>query len=109
MVAANSGATPGWLVPLSSGLCYVGKPGRFMSNSSISKVIFHRVGGSSSTFDVTVKFRNAAAAAGAAAAAAKPLELGQIDSAELNKLQGYLLDHQIKVRLAGADLAVFCG
>eukprot|EP00878_Enallax_costatus_P034541 GHUV01038303.1.p1 GENE.GHUV01038303.1~~GHUV01038303.1.p1 ORF type:complete len:323 (+),score=130.37 GHUV01038303.1:94-1062(+) len=102
MIAANSGASPGWLVPLSAGLCYVGKPGRFMSNSSISKVLFHRVGGSSSTFDITVIFNSGAAAA-------KPLELGQIDAAELSKLQGYLLDQRIKVRLAGADLAVFCG
>lgn len=95
MIAANKGASPGWLVPLSAGLCYVGKPGSFMSSSSISKVLFHRAGGSSSTFDITIKLRPAAVGGGAAA---KPLELGQIDAAELNKLQGYLMMQRIKVR-----------
>lgn len=95
MISANSGANPGWLVPLSAGLCYVGKPGCFMSNSSISKVLFHRAGGGSSTFDITVK----------CTAAAKPFELGQIDAAELNKLQVYLMSQRIKVW----ELVAGCG
>lgn len=95
MIAANRGATAGWLVPLSVGLCYIGKPGTFVPSSSIAKVLFHRTGAGSSTFDVTIKL--APGAADAAAAAAKPLELGQIDAAELNKLQGYLLAQRIRV------------
>jgi hypothetical protein len=38
MVAANKGVQPGWLVPLSAGLCYLGKQGSFMPLSSISRV-----------------------------------------------------------------------
>lgn len=94
MIAANKGASPGWLVPLSAGLCYLGKPGRFMTGVSISKVLFHRIGGSSSTFDLTIKFRPKATGA----AADKPFELGQIDAAELPRLQAYLMAHRVKVR-----------
>lgn len=89
MVAANKGAQPGWLVPLSAGLCYVGKQGSFMPQSGISRVLFHRTGGSSATFDITIKL--------ASGAAGKSLELGQIDAAELPKLQAYCLNHRIKV------------
>jgi hypothetical protein len=38
MVAANKGVQAGWLVPLSAGLCYLGKQGSFMPLSSISRV-----------------------------------------------------------------------
>jgi hypothetical protein len=94
MIAANRGASPGWLVPLSAGLCYIGKPGRFLPSSSIAKVLFHRAGGGSSTFDITIKPAKGLAAA---AAGAEALELGQIDAAELVKLQGYLMTHRIRV------------
>jgi hypothetical protein len=102
MIAANRGATPGWLVPLSAGLCYIGKPGRFLPSSSISKVLFHRAGGGSSTFDITIKPVKAAAGAGVGGGvSSKVLELGQIDAGELVKLQGYLSTHRIKVRSLG--------
>lgn len=91
MIAANKGAQAGWLVPLSAGLCYLGKQGSFMPKGSISKVAFHRTGAGSSTFDITIKLT-------AAAAADKDLELGQIDAAELAKLQTYCLNQRIKVR-----------
>ncbi|KAF6265019.1 hypothetical protein COO60DRAFT_1188720 [Scenedesmus sp. NREL 46B-D3] len=94
MIAANKGAAAGWLVPLSAGLCYIGKPGRFLPSSSISKVLFHRAGGGSSTFDITIK---PVQSAGGGAAADKPFELGQIDAAELVKLQLYLQQHRIRV------------
>jgi hypothetical protein len=94
MVAANKGVNPGWLVPLSAGLCYVGKAGCFMPRGRISRLTFHRTGGGSATFDVSIKL---AAAAGAAAAAT--LELGQIDAAELPKLQAYCADQRIRVRM----------
>ena len=96
MISANKGASPGWLVPLSAGLCYVGKPGRFMPSISINRVLFHRAGGTSSTFDITIKF-NAAGGVGGSSAAGKPLELGQIGAAELNKLQSYFLAQRIRV------------
>jgi hypothetical protein len=95
MIAANKGTQSGWLVPLSAGLCYLGKQGSFMPKGSISRVSFHRAGGGSSTFDITIKLAAAAAAGGAG----KALELGQIDAAELAKLQGYCLDQRIKVCL----------
>ncbi|WIA11565.1 hypothetical protein OEZ85_011674 [Tetradesmus obliquus] len=99
MIAANRGATPGWLVPLSAGLCYIGKPGRFLPSSAISKVAFHRAGGGSSTFDITIKPAKGfgGGSGGAAAAAGKALELGQIDAAELVKLQGYLMAQRIRI------------
>lgn len=92
MVAANKGAQAGWLVPLSAGLCYVGKQGSFMPKHSISRVQFHRTGAGSSTFDITIKLTGAA----------KALELGQIDAAELPKLQAYCLDQRIKVCPVGS-------
>jgi hypothetical protein len=91
MIAANKGTQSGWLVPLSAGLCYLGKQGSFMPKGSISRVAFHRAGGGSSTFDITIKLSAAAAAAG------KDLDLGQIDAAELAKLQAYCLNQRIKV------------
>ncbi|WIA11566.1 hypothetical protein OEZ85_011674 [Tetradesmus obliquus] len=102
MIAANRGATPGWLVPLSAGLCYIGKPGRFLPSSAISKVAFHRAGGGSSTFDITIKPAKGfgGGSGGAAAAAGKALELGQIDAAELVKLQGYLMAQRIRIDAA---------
>jgi hypothetical protein len=99
MVAANRGATPGWLIPLSAGLCYIGKPGRFLPSSAISKVLFHRAGGGSSTFDITIKPMKGF---GAAAGADKAFELGQIDAAELVKLQMYLQQHRIRVSAESA-------
>lgn len=98
MVAANKGVQQGWLVPLSAGLCYVGKQGCFMPRSSIRAVLFHRTGGGSATFDITIKC--AGAAAGTGGGAAKPFELGQIDAAELPKLHAYCADQRIKVMLA---------
>jgi hypothetical protein len=99
MVAANKGAQSGWLVPLSAGLCYLGKQGSFLPHSNISRVQFHRTGGSSSTFDITIKLAAAAGAGGAVAGAgSRSLELGQIDAAELPKLQTYCMNQRIKVR-----------
>eukprot|EP00879_Flechtneria_rotunda_P022799 GHRR01024079.1.p1 GENE.GHRR01024079.1~~GHRR01024079.1.p1 ORF type:complete len:388 (+),score=129.30 GHRR01024079.1:937-2100(+) len=95
MIAANKGVNSGWLVPLSTGICYIGKQGTFMPKSSISKVVFHRTGASSSTFDITVN-RRASAGGGDAA---QSFDLGQIDAAELNKLQGYFMAQHIKVSL----------
>lgn len=169
MVAANKGVQAGWLVPLSAGLCYMGKQGSFMPLSSITRVrstrlvtvrwwltrakscadlvpfwalqrlsflemsalgehgvahicrlkrskalrqhpcrvgpnrvlgqlfaslqvSFHRTGGSSATFDITIKM-----AAAAAGGAGKALELGQIDAAELPKLQTYCMNQRIRV------------
>eukprot|EP00882_Tetradesmus_deserticola_P031400 GHRQ01035503.1.p2 GENE.GHRQ01035503.1~~GHRQ01035503.1.p2 ORF type:complete len:160 (+),score=73.26 GHRQ01035503.1:121-600(+) len=104
MIAANRGAVAGWLVPLSAGLCYIGKPGRFLPSSSISKVLFHRTGAGSSTFDITIQpVRSAAGGAASAAAADKPFELGQIDAAELVKLQLYLQQHCIRIGADGDD------
>lgn len=94
MVAANKGAQSGWLVPLSAGLCYLGKQGSFMPLRSISRVQFHRTGAGSATFDITIKLA-------AAAGASKSLELGQIDASELPKLQAYCMNQRIKVRRAG--------
>jgi hypothetical protein len=119
MVAANKGVNAGWLVPLSAGLCYLGKGGCFMPRAGISKLLFHRTGGGSATFDVTIKLGAAAAGAGAGAAGAgaaaaagagagaaadarggaHSLELGQIDAAELPKLQAYCANQRIKVRV----------
>eukprot|EP00879_Flechtneria_rotunda_P021431 GHRR01022588.1.p1 GENE.GHRR01022588.1~~GHRR01022588.1.p1 ORF type:complete len:229 (+),score=112.20 GHRR01022588.1:1269-1955(+) len=93
MIAANKGVNSGWLVPLSTGICYIGKQGTFMPKSSISKVVFHRTGASSSTFDITVN-RRASAGGGDAA---QSFDLGQIDAAELNKLQGYFMAQHIKI------------
>ncbi|WIA31654.1 hypothetical protein OEZ86_002565 [Tetradesmus obliquus] len=98
MIAANRGATPGWLVPLSAGLCYIGKPGRFLPSAAISKVAFHRAGGGSSTFDITIKpAKGFGGGSGGGTAAGKVLELGQIDAAELVKLQGYLMAQRIRI------------
>lgn len=108
MVAANKGAQSGWLVPLSAGLCYLGKQGSFMPKASISRLLFHRTGGSSSTFDITIKLQAAAASAaagggGGGKGGSRSLELGQIDAAELPKLQAYCMNQRIKVRVWGCE------
>lgn len=70
------------------------------------QVAFHRTGGASATFDITIKL-TAAAAGGAGG---KPLELGQIDAAELPKLQAYCMNQRIRVSgTAVVDSAVQCG
>ena len=94
MVAANKGVQPGWLVPLSAGLCWVGKQGCFMPRQDISRMVLHRAGGGSSTFDIMIKLNGASNA--------KPLELGQIDAAELPKLQVYCSKHRIRVGVVTA-------
>lgn len=112
MVAANKGAQSGWLVPLSAGLCYLGKQGSFMPHSNISRVQFHRTGGSSATFDITIKLAAAAGAGGGSAAAgggSRSLELGQIDAAELPKLQAYCMNQRIKVRGLRTLGGALCG
>lgn len=113
MVAANKGAQPGWLVPLSAGLCHLGKQGSFMPRDSISRIQFHRTGGTSATFDVTIKLVAAGSAAGGGSGgSSRALELGQIDAAELPKLQAYCMNQRVQVRwsvgrligwLAGSD------
>lgn len=107
MVAANRGAQPGWLVPLSAGLCYIGKGGCFLGCSSIAKVLLHRTGAGSSTFDVTVMRRRGGRNAGGAGDVPAPLELGQIGAAELAHLQEYLQRQRIRVRARGVP-AVAC-
>ena len=97
-VAANVRTASGWLFPLPGALLFLGRPPRFVRHADVAGVEFARVGATSSTFDVTVHLTHEAGGG--------RVEFGQIDRAELARLQGYVQERRLPVRGKGRAKAV---
>jgi hypothetical protein len=89
-VSANVRTSNGWLFPLPGALLFLGKPAHFVRHSEVAGWEFARVGATSSTFDMTVHL-----------AGGGRVEFGQVDQGELPRLQAYVAERRLPVRLGG--------
>jgi hypothetical protein len=96
-VSANIRANGGWLFPLPCGLAYLGKPACFLRLGDIEHVEYGRAAQGSSTFDLLMRVDDGGKASGSASPPARSVELAQIDTSELPKLQAYFQQHKALV------------
>ena len=93
-VSAAIRANGGWLFPLPCGLAYLGKPASFLRLGDVAHIEYGRAAQGSSTFDLLLQVDDKA---GGGAGGTRAVELAQIDTSELAKLQSYFAQHQALV------------
>lgn len=92
-MGANVKVSSGFLFPLATAFAFLERPALFVPHASVARVEMIRANGVSSTFDVVLELQGG-----------ERLEFGQIDRAELGRVQSYMartgLDSKVS---AGVD------